>query len=115
MDQAAVMIGPLPVGPKCAKRAGLLALAGDLPYDYSGLWSALPGDFWEAYRKGEGGRLWWPEETWKEVRSFMAARGLMDAPCADSELNFSRLRRSCAQVLLTHDPALYPGGAREPA
>lgn len=28
MDQAAVMIGPLPVGPKCAKRAGLLALAG---------------------------------------------------------------------------------------
>lgn len=27
MDQAAVLIGVHPVGPKCAKRAGLLALA----------------------------------------------------------------------------------------
>lgn len=27
MDQAAVMIGNLPVGPKCAQRAGLLPLA----------------------------------------------------------------------------------------
>lgn len=27
MDQAAVMIGNLPVGPKCAQRAGLMPLA----------------------------------------------------------------------------------------
>lgn len=27
MDQAAVMIGSLPVGPKCAQRAGLMPLA----------------------------------------------------------------------------------------
>ena len=27
MDQAAVMIGTMPVGPKCAKRAGLTSLA----------------------------------------------------------------------------------------
>jgi hypothetical protein len=27
MDQAAVMIGSRPVGPKCAKRAGLMPLA----------------------------------------------------------------------------------------
>ncbi len=27
MDQAAVLIGSLPVGPKCAQRAGLLPLA----------------------------------------------------------------------------------------
>lgn len=88
---------------------GLLALAGDLPYDYSGLWSALPEDFWKIYRKGRGKQFWWTVSAWENLGVFMGERGLEDVPCVNQELNFSKLRRLCAQVLLTHDPVLYPG------
>lgn len=94
---------------------GVLALAGDLPYDYSGLWSALPEDFWEAYRKGAGKGFWWTETAWEKLAGFMEARGLLGAPSSERELNFSKLRRSCTEVLLTHDPGLYAGSLRQPA
>nr|WP_303649827.1 N-acyl homoserine lactonase family protein [Desulfobotulus pelophilus] len=83
---------------------GTLALAGDLPFDYSGLWSSLPADFWEDYRRCKGEKTGWSDEQWKRLRAFMKKNKLMDAPCGTREVSFSRLRRGCARILLTHDP-----------
>ncbi|TYT74708.1 N-acyl homoserine lactonase family protein [Desulfobotulus mexicanus] len=87
---------------------GTVALAGDLPFDYSGLWSALPADFWETYRRGKGGRLWWTKEQWETLYAFMEKKGLMNQPCQAESLGYGKLRRMCSRVFLTHAPELYP-------
>lgn len=83
-----------------------MALAGDLPFDYSGLWSALPADFRETCRRGKGGRLRWPKE--QGLYAFMEKKGLMIQPFQTETVGYPKLRRMYPRIFLTHAPELYP-------
>ena len=87
--------------------AGTLALAGDLPFDYSLLWTALPPKLWTRYRNSPAGRkAWWPDASRTRLMDWLERKGLTAPPNPEPGPDAAALRKRSARVILTHDPSL---------
>lgn len=89
-----------------ATKIGTIALAGDLPFDYSGLWAAFPQSFWDHHRQNEGKQAWWKQETRQTLFSWMETHHLTGPPDQTTGPTLSLLRKKADRVIVTHDPSL---------
>lgn len=85
---------------------GKVILAGDLPFDYSPLWTDIPDSVWERFRSGPGARYYWTPEILPRIEAWRGEKGCGDSLFPMTKRDLGVLASMSARLVLSHDRRL---------